>query len=108
MVYTPNNWIIIKIKHKDKVVFKVLGGWSGGYLDGNSWRLNSGIEKVVDGGDYYDFHGYSGSIYRCYKETEGVRMNIAGVLSSLKKKSEELPKSSVTVVDVMDIKIGEE
>jgi len=45
--YNPDSWVIIKITVPDqKTIYKVLGGWSGGYLDGDSWQLNSGIAKV--------------------------------------------------------------
>jgi ribosomal protein L21E len=78
---TPDNWIILKLPENKG--YKVLAGWSGGYLDGDSWQLNSGVERWVDDGDYYEFHGYSGSVYRCHKDCEGVRMNITGMLDKL-------------------------
>ena len=51
--YRPDNWVVIKFTQQvksgntgygrtEKVFYKVLGGWSGGYLDGDSWRMNSG------------------------------------------------------------------
>lgn len=78
---TPDNWIIIKLP-EDKG-HKILAGWSGGYLHGNSWRLNSGIESYEEHDDYIDFKGYSGSIYRCFKSRETVRFNVMGVLNTL-------------------------
>jgi hypothetical protein len=83
MVYQPDNWIVLKIHSDDLTVYKVLGGWSGGYLDGDSWRMNSGISKVEVEGDHYLFRGYSGSTYKCHKGTYGIRMNIAGIYESL-------------------------
>ena len=75
-MYQPDNWVILKITINPKDIhYRVLGGWSGGYLDGDSWRLNSGITKVEDDGDYLLFHGYSGSVYKCYKGSYVVRMN---------------------------------
>lgn len=81
--YTPDNWVVLKIKKGDSYFYKVLGGWSGGYTHGSSWRINSGVASVDESGDYYLFRGYSGSTYRCHKESNCVRMNIAGVLDSL-------------------------
>jgi len=99
MKYQPDNWIILKIKQKNNdkegYYFKVLGGWSGGYLDSDSWRMNSGIKEIIDNGDYWDIIGSSGSTYRCHKEGENVRMNIAGILASLKK---EYPDSVSEVI----------
>lgn len=47
--YTPNKWEIVRLQDGDKEpVFKVLGGWSGGYLDGDSWRMSSGLEEDAE------------------------------------------------------------
>ena len=88
--YIPDNWIVIKMDVKDKeVLYKILGGWSGGYLDSDSWRLNSGITKIVETDTTYEVHGYSSSVYTCRKGSEEVRMNIAGILPSLQEKFKE-------------------
>ena len=55
--YTPDNWVVLKITNTkrsgntgygrtEQVLYKVLAGWGGGYLDGDSWRMNSGINLV--------------------------------------------------------------
>ena len=45
--YTCDNWVVIKFNTEEHGIFyKVLVGTSGGYLDGDSWRMNSGITKV--------------------------------------------------------------
>lgn len=86
MIYQPDNWVVVKIVTKsNKTVYKVLAGWSGGYLDGDSWQLNSGIIKVEDGDGCYHFHGNSGSIYSCGKESYGLRANNAYVWEHLRK-----------------------
>lgn len=86
MIYTPDNWIIVKLPQ----CYKVLAGWSGGYLDADKWRLNSGITSCHNVGDYYVFTGHSGSLYHCHKDSYGLRMNTAGVF------------------DYFQIKLGEE
>jgi len=85
--YLPDNWVVLKIKEGklDSGFYKVLAGWSGGYLYGDSWRMNSGISEVTEDGDYLLFHGYSGSVYRCYKGGYRLRMNNAGVYNQLKE-----------------------
>lgn len=84
--YTPDNWVVIKVKDGDSVFYKVLGGWNGGYLTGSSWRINSGISRVSQEGRFVLFHGLSGSIYRCNKNGYGLRMNNAGIWNQIKKK----------------------
>ena len=63
--YTPAEWCLVRIN--DDLV-KVFGSWRGGYISGDSWRINSGIEKVEEDGDYWLFIGYSGSVYKCHKD----------------------------------------
>ena len=63
----PDRWIVVTTPEVDKVLM----GWSGGYLDSDYWRINSGITRVDDEGDAYVFHGLSGSAYRCYKTRYG-------------------------------------
>ena len=98
-MYVPNNWVVIKITKDDTIVYKLLGGWSGGYLDGDSWRMNSGIISVKNikkpMRSYYDFHGYSGSVYRCPQDTYGIRMSTAGIFETLQKQAKQ--KKNVTV-----------
>jgi hypothetical protein len=97
-VYKPDNWVVLKIQNKDTYHYKVLGGWSGGYLNGSSWRMNSGITEVHETDDNYYFKGVTGSEYRCGKDSNIVRMNIAGVLAKLNElhgdKFEVLPQDT--------------
>ena len=92
--YFPDNWVVIKIKGDDPH-YRVLAGWSGGYLDGDSWRMNSGITKVEETDDHFLFYGSSGSCYTCHRESYGLRMNNAGVFNQL----EQLHGDKVELMD---------
>jgi len=81
-MYEPDNWVVIKINGKDPH-YRVLSGWSGGYLEGSSWRMNSGITKVEEDDKAYYFSGSSGSTYRCGKQSYGLRHNNAYVWDDL-------------------------
>jgi hypothetical protein len=81
-MYIPDSWVLVKIKEGD---YRVLAGWSGGYLDGNSWRLNSGVAQVTSCPTSYDVHGDSGSVYRCFSRAYGLRMSTAPVATALEK-----------------------
>lgn len=89
-IHNPDSWVIIKMiglePNGPDYFYKVLAGWSGGYLDGDSWRMNSGIDKIVDDGEYWNFVGASGSVYRCHKQGETMRMSMAGTWTQLKEK----------------------
>jgi len=98
MTYQPPFWILIKI-HSKPAVIKVLAGWNGGYLDGSSWRLNSGVKEVEYDGDNILFHGYSGSTYICHKDNRGVNGASAGAFEWLKKEIKEKFGYEVTVIE---------
>ena len=85
--YTPDNWVVLKISIPGhETLYKVLAGWSGGYLDGDSWRMNSGITRVEQPGDGWNlFYGASGSCYECHEKRYGLRMNNSGIYSKLKE-----------------------
>jgi hypothetical protein len=80
----PDNWVVLKIKYNtNETLYKVLGGWWGGYLHGDSWRLNSGIVRAEEDGDYILFHGSSGSVYQCHKESYRLSMATAGIYDEI-------------------------
>ena len=95
--YHPDSWVVIKIITEEtlnssntayipgRTYYKVLGGWSGGYLHGSSWRLNSGINLVFDHEDEIHFYGHSGSNYICHKETYGLKMSTAGIFKRMQE-----------------------
>ncbi len=86
--YTPDRWVVVKIGGPDPH-YRVLGGWSGGYLDGDSWRMNSGIIKVDFDGDYWFFYGSSGSVYKCYVDSYGFNKMSAQTYSKYKEALQE-------------------
>lgn len=83
--YCPDNWVVIKFNTKSPH-YKILGGWSGGYLSGDSWRLNSGVVKMTTDKDFYNFYGSSSSVYTCHKENYCLRNNNAHIWEQLKNK----------------------
>ena len=98
--YNPDNWVIIKVTGvEEKDFYKVLGGWSGGYLDGDSWRMNSGIEEMENHEFYYSFIGSSGSVYNCHKQAERISMATSGTWEQLKAKYPD----NLELVDVDEV-----
>jgi hypothetical protein len=83
-VYWPDSWVMIKMTHNDQTFYKVLVGWSGGYTQGDSWRLNSGVDHVERVNKQYRFYGASGSCYICHEDAYGLRMSTAGVWNKMK------------------------
>jgi hypothetical protein len=85
---TPDSWVIIEVNYEGEQFQKVLSGWSGGYLDGDSWRLSSPIKEMninIDS-DKIVVYTDSGSCYNLYKSNQGLRMSNAGIWNHLKEK----------------------
>lgn len=70
--YTPDKWVMLKFINDGKAFYKILASWGGSYTHGQSWKLNSGCTSVEEDGDYFLFHGYSGSVYECHKRGYGM------------------------------------
>lgn len=89
-MYIPDSWVVLKIANDGKVLYKILAGWSGGYLHGNSWRINSGVVSVKETQYvYYDFYGESGSLYRCHQDSYGLKMSTAGIYETLQNQASQ-------------------
>ena len=97
MSYIPDTWVVLEIKSKDtEPIRKLFAGWYGGFANGDEWRLNSGITETIDCGDYYEFYGYSGSVYSCYKNNQKMSVYQEGILRQLSSH----PGVSVEVIPV--------
>jgi hypothetical protein len=99
--YTPDRWVVVEINSaKHGRIRKVLASWYGGYAGSDSWRMNSGIEKVIDQGDYYDVVGSSGSVYKCYKGAEGMSAYTSDVFETYKRQLEENGMGTMEIVAI--------
>lgn len=100
----PDRWVIVKFVTPMETFYKVLAGWSGGYLDGDSWKLNSGIVEIIEKDNHYDVVGESGSIYMCVKGREGFTVLTSGVLAEIQEHADK-NSTIVEVVDIVDVKL---
>jgi len=85
---TPDSWVIIEVNNEGEQFQKILSGWSGGYLDGDGWRMSSPIKEMnidIDS-DKIVVYTKSGSCYNLYKSYQGLRMSNAGIYNRLKEK----------------------
>ena len=105
--YRPDRWVIVGTGE----TFKVFGNWSGGYLDGDSWMLSSGLERVEqdpEDEDYLLMHNRSGSIYRCHKQAEGMTGYGASIFGSWKNLDGTDRMSILTVDEFNALAVNEE
>lgn len=99
--YTPDRWIVIEIKQEGKEPRrKILGAWYGGYLNGDSWRLSSGVTKVIEHDKYYEVHNESGSVYTCYKGAFGTSALTACILNNWCNQADERDDVKISVIDM--------
>lgn len=96
MTYTPDKWVVIRMETDEQAIYKVFATNYGGYINGDSWRLNSGISKVEDLGGYYNFHGYSGSVYRCAKNQYGTSSYTGNILADWIDRME--PRATIQIL----------
>lgn len=96
--YTPDRWVIVQIhapedENPSTPIYKVFACFYGGFEKGDSWKLNSGITQVTPAtpatSGAFDFHGHSGSIYRCYPGDYGTHFYGSGVLNDFIQKARE-------------------
>jgi len=82
--YTPDRWVMLEITGpNNKPIRKIFAGWRGGFTEGDSWRLNSGITATrIDSQGHYEFDGNSGSTYFCHINDYGMSGYMAQVLES--------------------------
>ena len=86
--YTPDRWTVVKITTDKEPLYKVFACWYGGLGNSDSWQFNSGIVKVELVDNYYEFHGYSGSVYHCHKNCYGTNSYGASVLQNFIDKAD--------------------
>lgn len=78
-----DHWVVLKFVTAQEVIYRLLSATNQG--DYEKWRLNSSILNITTHADSVDFHGYSGSIYRCSFKDEGLTINMAVNLELWKK-----------------------
>ena len=94
MTYYPEayRWLAIT-QPDDSIVIKVFASWTGGYLHGDSWKLNSGCLRIEEEGDTLIVHGYSGSTYVLNKHNQGMLTSFtASVLDDMLTRLEGIGK----------------
>ena len=100
--YTPDTWVILLFDYPDYgKIHKVFAGWYGGYAQGDSWKLSSGIKTFVNEGKFYSSLQESGSTYNLCKQYERLSGYQHGFLNVWREQLDEV-QGSVLVVDSLD------
>lgn len=96
--YAPDKWAVVEIASPNERTFRVLASWYGGYCGSDSWKLSSGIMRVEEFPDHWDFYNYSGSIYTCHKTSYGTSGYTQSVYATFEAQSDE----STTTISMLD------
>lgn len=99
-VYTPDKWVVLTLKYKGKDYRKVFAGWRGGYAQGDSWKLSSGVVSEEEFPNRIEYTNYSGSVYVCYLERRGLSAYMATVLRSFK---EDAPEAHIKIEEQLKL-----
>ena len=85
---TPDSWVIIEVNYEGEQFQNILSGWSGGYLDGDYWRMSSRVKEIgiKVNQDFFTVDTETGSRYTLFKSRQGLRMSNAGIYNQLKEK----------------------
>jgi len=102
MTYNPDCWVILLL-NSDFPHYRILASWYGGYTNGDSWKMSSGITKVVDHDNHYEIHNTSGSIYNCIKGAERMSSLAEGTYRYYSEQAKSMGDFEITVVDYSDI-----
>ena len=105
-MYSPDSYRVVLIDTPTGQLVKLFASWSGGYCQGDEYRLNSGTELITEDEDSYFFYGYSGSCYKLRKSSQGnLTSYSAGIYNRILQQDGVY---EITVQEAIDILKGEE
>jgi hypothetical protein len=104
MDYNPDVWHLVKMKTPKETIYKVLGGWYGGYTGADSWRMNSGITSYNESGKSISFIGYSGSAYNCHVDSEKLSALTLSIFEGFEKTVSMAENYSIELISYEDFK----
>lgn len=81
---TPDRWVAVQVETEEDRYTRIIAGWYGGYVGGNSYRISTPIvEEREDEHNIY-FSTESGSTYICNRSAEGMTTLTSGIYEILK------------------------
>lgn len=99
--YHPDKWVLVEIDSPAHgKITKVMASWYGGYLGSDSWKMSSGVNKITQTSEGYEFINDSGSVYFCHKDAYGMSGYTGSVYSGFAKQIAELNDgSTIRILD---------
>lgn len=101
--YSPDRWVVLEMKYGDETIRKVFAGWYGGFTQGDSWKLSSGIVNEREFDNRFEFENHSGSLYICHKGAYGMSGYMMSIFSNFEKQVEESDNVSMKIVEEYNV-----
>jgi len=101
-IYSPDSWELVKVTTNSKVHYRILAGWSGSYMYGNSYKLSSGFDsadQVVNLPYNWKIPQSSGSVYILSKNSEKPSVATVGVLKSVMQQNTNVVLEVISMKD---------
>ena len=99
--YYPDKWVLVELNSSEYgTITKVLASWSGSYTNGDSWKLSSGVVKIIKTDSGYEFINNSGSIYFCSAGMYGMTMYTSSIYQNFVDQISE--KNDGTTIKILD------
>ncbi|NBV86207.1 MAG: hypothetical protein EBS01_08105 [Verrucomicrobia bacterium] len=86
MKNVPDTWVLVEYEQHGKKATKVLSRSACPLSLCNQWKLSSGVVKIEEFEDRYEFTNRSGSLYVCYKTRHGLPDYMPDIYRSLAEK----------------------
>ena len=80
--YVPDCWVVLELGNASQTIRKVFAGWYGGFTQGDSWKLSSGIVEAQEFDNRWEFKNHSGSLYVCYKAANRMSGYMTGIYNN--------------------------
>lgn len=96
----PDGYVILKLEDGKDTIYKLFSCWYGGYLDSDTWRLNSGITKITKENDYYIVEGNTDTVYKIW---EGNSIKLSNYCSAILDELLETAKTGNVKVTLINI-----
>lgn len=93
----PDKWILITSNNGKTIKSAILSGFYGGYLHGNSWRISSELEDIINDEESRSFYAktVSGSTYRLPYDNIGTTGDTAAIVAKWMKQVEDNPETEL-------------
>lgn len=101
--YTPDSWVVLEFTTPKETFQKVFAGWYGGFAGSDTWKLNSGITKTRKVGDWFEFEGYSGSVYRCLHHDYHMSGLMYGIFANWLARADERGDVKIRILDLAEV-----